>query len=61
MVNNYTVQTVPAKLPSIVVYLAEELKEDLRKLADVENRTMSNLAATLLQEAVEKAKREGKI
>ncbi|HLO48647.1 MAG TPA: hypothetical protein VK211_09560 [Kamptonema sp.] len=56
-----TSQTLPAKLPKISVYLSPELKADLEKLAKIENRSVSNLAVVLLQQAVDQAKTEGRI
>ncbi|MDY6782355.1 MAG: hypothetical protein SW833_07355 [Cyanobacteriota bacterium] len=50
---------MPAKLPRIVVYLPEDLKADLERLAKLNNRPVSNMVMTLIQEAVNKAKSEG--
>lgn len=52
---------VPAKVPKVVVYLPEELKRDLEALAKAEARSASNMARFLIEEAVEKAKRENRI
>ena len=49
------------KKPRIVFYLEESLKHDLEKLAEVENRSVSNLIETVARELVAKAKKEGKI
>ena len=55
-------ETVPSKtLKRIATYVQPELFEDLERLGAVENRTLSNLLATLAQQAVETAKREGKL
>lgn len=55
-------ETVPSKtLKRIATYVQPELFEDLEKLGAIENRTLSNLLATLAQQAVEAAKREGKL
>ncbi len=43
------------------VYMDEDLKNDLEKLAKVESRSVSNLIELLCKEAVVKAKREGRI
>ncbi|MEZ2246838.1 hypothetical protein [Microcoleus sp.] len=52
---------MPAKLPRIVVYLPEELKADLERLAKSHHRPVSNMVLTLIQEAVDEAKSEGRI
>jgi predicted transcriptional regulator len=52
---------VPAKIPRIAVYLSEELKQDLEELARVERRSMSQMAAMLIEEGLKRAKEEGKI
>ncbi|MEG4587475.1 hypothetical protein QUA54_20000 [Microcoleus sp. MOSTC5] len=52
---------MPAKLPRIVVYLPEELKADLERLAKSHYRPVSNMVLTLIQEAVDEAKSEGRI
>jgi len=52
---------LPAKLPRIVVYLPEEVKADLERLAKSHYRPVSNMVLTLIQEAVEEAKSEGRI
>ena len=55
-------ETVPSKtLKRIATYVQPELFEDLEKLGAIENRTLSNLLATLAQQAVDSAKREGKL
>lgn len=55
------ITALPAKLPRIVVYLPEELKADLERLAKSHYRPVSNMVLTLIQEAVEEAKSEGRI
>jgi hypothetical protein len=45
----------------VSVYLNERLKKDAEKLAKSEFRSLNNLIEVLLQEAVEKAKEDGKI
>lgn len=52
------VATSKAKL---MVYLDPEMKDDLEKLSQVENRTMSNYVETLIREAIAKAKNDGVI
>lgn len=47
---------VPTKRPRVVVYLTDELKDDLERLAFKRNRSVSNLLETLAKEEVEKAK-----
>jgi len=55
------ITALPAKLPRIVVYLPEELKADLERLAKSHYRPVSNMVLTLIQEAVDEAKSEGRI
>ena len=56
------ITALPAKLPRIVVYLPEELKADLKsRLAKSHYRPVSNMVLTLIQEAVDEAKSEGRI
>lgn len=38
----------------------EDLREDLRQMAETDNRSLSQMAATILKDAVEKAKQAGK-
>jgi hypothetical protein len=52
---------LPAKLPRIVVYLPEEVKADLELLAKSHYRPVSNMVLSLIQEAIEQAKSEGRI
>jgi len=52
---------LPAKLPRIVVYLPEEVKADLERLAKSHYRPVSNMVLALIQEAVDLAKSEGRI
>lgn len=46
---------------TVTVFVSEEMKEGLKKLADVEQRSLSQMAAILLQQGLAKAKEEGKI
>lgn len=52
---------VPSKLPKVVVYLPPELKADLEALAKKELRPVSNMVAALIQEAIDQAKKQGKL
>ena len=52
---------VPARIPRIAVYLQPEIKEQLERLAMLERRSLSQLAAIIIEEAVKKAEEEGKI
>ncbi|MDX2239095.1 MAG: hypothetical protein NW224_00250 [Leptolyngbyaceae cyanobacterium bins.302] len=47
-----TSNTVPAKIPRIAVYISEEVKTDLEKLAFSERRSTSAMAAILIEEAL---------
>jgi len=44
----------------VSVFMDEELREDLREMAEADNRSLSQMAATILKDAVEKAKEIGK-
>ncbi len=62
MVNPVACKPVPAKLPRIAVYLAsEKVKADLERLALSERRSVSQMAAILIEQGLEKAKKEGKL
>jgi len=50
---------MPARSPRVATYVSEALKRDLDRWADAENRTVSNLVATILQQAVDEAKEKG--
>jgi predicted transcriptional regulator len=52
---------VPAKIPRIAVYLSEELKADLEALANAERRSISQMAAFLIEESIARAKAEGRL
>lgn len=55
------VTLVPAKIPRIAVYLSEEVKADLEALANAERRSLSQMAAMLIEEAIARAKAEGRL
>lgn len=55
------VSLVPAKLPRIVVYLPENLKADLEKLAAVDHRSISSMTVIAIEEIIKQAKAQGKI
>jgi predicted transcriptional regulator len=44
----------------VSVFMDEELRENLREMAEADNRSLSQMAATILKDAVEKAKEIGK-
>lgn len=44
----------------VSVFMDEELRESLRVMAEADNRSLSQMAATILKDAVEKAKEIGK-
>lgn len=44
----------------VSVFMDEELRENLREMAEADNRSLSLMAATILKDAVEKAKGMGK-
>lgn len=59
--NNSGLMSVPAKLPRLVVYLPEDVKADLERLANTERRSLSSMALVAIEEAIKQAKAEGKI
>lgn len=52
MGNETCSNAVPAKIPRIAVYLDEELKDQVEKLAGAERRSLSQMCAILIEEAV---------
>ncbi|WOB41728.1 ribbon-helix-helix protein, CopG family [Thermoleptolyngbya oregonensis NK1-22] len=45
----------------VMAYIEPELKEDLERLADVRNRSISNLLETLIRDEIERAKSTGEL
>ena len=52
--------TLVTSKKKVSTYLSEDLKEDAERLAALEKRSLSNLIEVLLQDAVDKAKKEGR-
>ena len=53
---------VPAKnLKRVTIYVPPETFQDLEAWAEVEDRSLSNLGSRLVKDAVNTAKREGKL
>ncbi|MBD2054791.1 ribbon-helix-helix protein, CopG family [Oculatella sp. FACHB-28] len=50
---------MPSDKPRVTVYIDEEIKNDLEKLAKASDRPISNLVLVLIKEAIAKAKSEG--
>ncbi|XGV99746.1 MAG: hypothetical protein ACAF41_12515 [Leptolyngbya sp. BL-A-14] len=46
---------------TVTAFVDEDIKEGLKALADVERRSLSQMIALLIEDAVEKARQEGKI
>jgi hypothetical protein len=61
MRQSISARDVATKKPRVVFYLDEWLKDDLERLAAVENRSVSNLLETVAKTVVDQAKKEGKI
>ena len=59
MATRQTSSSGKAKSPRIQVVLPEELCQRLADLADVESRTVSNMAKVLIQQGVERLERAG--
>lgn len=55
------VNFVPAKIPRIAVYLSEAIKTDLEMLANAERRSVSQMAALLIEESLVRAKQDGRM
>lgn len=55
------VKPVATKKPRVVFYLDDQLKSDLELLAEVENRSVSNLIETVAKNLVDEARESGKI
>ena len=53
--------SMPSEKPRVTVYLDEDVKEDLEKLAAVHDRPVSNFVLRLIKEAIAKAKEDGVI
>lgn len=53
------VQVMPSKKPKFLVIISPELKRDFERLCHIENRSMSNMAVTLIQKAVDEARARG--
>ena len=52
---------VPSDKPRVVIYLDEEIKAELEKLAASHDRPVSNFVLTLIKEAIAQGKAEGRI
>ena len=52
---------VPSKKPMINTVVETSLKKDFERLCEIEQRSMSNMLALLISQAVETAKHEGKL
>jgi hypothetical protein len=61
MVSLNALPSVPARIPRVAVYLSEELKEKLDRLADQEKRSLSQMAGILLEESLLRAEQEGRL
>lgn len=46
---------------TVTAFIEEDLKEALKALADTERRSMSQMMALLIEQAVEEARSQGKI
>lgn len=61
MLSVQTLQSMTSKKPRLLVVIDSELKEEFETLCEIENRSMSNQAVTLIKSFVESAKREGRL
>lgn len=52
---------VPTSKAKVFAYIQNELKEDLERLAEVRNRSISNLLETLIKAEVDQAKASGEL
>jgi macrodomain Ter protein organizer (MatP/YcbG family) len=53
--------TVATDKKKISAYLEESVKEDAEKLAKLEKRSLSNLVEVLIEDAIAKAKKDGRL
>lgn len=53
--------TMPSQKPRLLVIIDSDLKRDFEALCELEDRSMSNKAVNLIRQAVEQAKREGRL
>lgn len=51
----------PAKSPRVAFYPPPEVKEELEQLASSERRSVSQMALILVEEGLQRAKKEGKL
>lgn len=54
-------ELMPTSKPRVVVYLDDEVKSDLEKLAEVNDRPVSNFVLRLIKSAIAEAKEKGKL
>ncbi|MGV2828495.1 ribbon-helix-helix domain-containing protein [Myxosarcina sp. GI1(2024)] len=47
--------------PKVSVYLAEDLKIKLQRLANIQSRSMANMAEVLIQDGIERAEESGEL
>ncbi|MBD2072694.1 ribbon-helix-helix protein, CopG family [Phormidium sp. FACHB-592] len=52
---------MPSEKPRVTIYLDDETKTDLEKLAKANDRPVSNFVLVLIKEAIAKAKTDGVI
>ena len=58
--SNYTASAeMPSDKPRVTLYLDEEIKADLEKLAKLNDRPVSNYVLTLVKQAIAEAKEQG--
>ncbi len=50
---------MPSEKPRVTIYLDEDIKADLEKLAEANDRPVSNFVLVLIKEAITKAKADG--
>jgi predicted transcriptional regulator len=53
--------SVPTEKPRVTVYMDNEVKADLEKLADAYDRPVSNYVLRLIKQAITEAKEKGVI
>ncbi|MEM1309820.1 MAG: hypothetical protein AAGF98_10100 [Cyanobacteria bacterium P01_H01_bin.153] len=58
--DDYVVPDEMAKV-TVTAFIEEELKDDLKALADAERRSMSQMVALLIERAIQKARDDGTI
>lgn len=61
MVSTVETVTMPSPKPRVSFVIPEDVKDDLEALAAMEERSVSNYLLVLVRQAIEQAKKDGKL